>query len=166
MSQWFYEKNGQQEGPVDEGMLRDKVAAGEITGNNLVWKEGMPDWQPLRASLPDAISGAPALPASPEGTLVPSSDLPLAGSAPIARGTVPSYLWQSIVCVALCCWPLAIPAIFYALKVNPALDRGDLAEATAASENAKKWCIISFALGLVLQLFIFFSVIVGSLAEQ
>jgi hypothetical protein len=44
--QWYYSKNGTQLGPVEEGELRAKLAAGEVSQADLVWKDGMPDWQP------------------------------------------------------------------------------------------------------------------------
>lgn len=44
--QWYYSKNGTQLGPVEEGELRGKIASGEISSTDLVWKEGMTDWLP------------------------------------------------------------------------------------------------------------------------
>lgn len=44
--QWYYSKNGTQLGPVEEGELRSKIASGEISSADLVWREGMTDWLP------------------------------------------------------------------------------------------------------------------------
>lgn len=87
---WFYESEGQQQGPVSERDLDRLLAEGKITPNTLVWQEGMPDWRPLRDARPSAAvpppfsSGAPtgegATPApgyvrcSLTGKLIPESD--------------------------------------------------------------------------------------------
>ncbi|RYD40520.1 MAG: DUF4339 domain-containing protein, partial [Verrucomicrobiaceae bacterium] len=73
--QWYYSKNGTQLGPVEEGELRGKIASGEISSSDLVWREGMTDWLPSSkvselasvapASVtpqPPAFGGAPASP--------------------------------------------------------------------------------------------------------
>jgi hypothetical protein len=44
---WFYEKNGKQQGPVDEAALQAMLQRGELTAKDLVWKEGMGDWTPV-----------------------------------------------------------------------------------------------------------------------
>jgi uncharacterized RDD family membrane protein YckC len=43
---WYYAKEGQQTGPVDEAALNDLVRTGVIREDTLVWREGMPSWQP------------------------------------------------------------------------------------------------------------------------
>ncbi len=42
--QWYYSKNGTQLGPVAEGELLAKLASGEVTAADMVWKDGMKDW--------------------------------------------------------------------------------------------------------------------------
>jgi len=44
--QWYYSKNGTQLGPVEQHELLAKIAAGEVTPSDLVWREGLPDWVP------------------------------------------------------------------------------------------------------------------------
>jgi len=41
---WYYEKNGEQRGPVTEIDLKGMYGRGEITADNLVWRETMTDW--------------------------------------------------------------------------------------------------------------------------
>jgi len=48
MIEWFYGKEGRQFGPIDEATLRARVASGEIGSDDLVWREGMERWQPLK----------------------------------------------------------------------------------------------------------------------
>jgi membrane protease subunit (stomatin/prohibitin family) len=61
----FVAINGQQVGPLDAAALRQKIAAGEVNANTLVWKNGMPNWAPA-ASVPDV---APLL--TPSGSMPP-----------------------------------------------------------------------------------------------
>ena len=43
---WFYADAGQQAGPIEDAELARLVGAGKITGDTLVWREGMANWQP------------------------------------------------------------------------------------------------------------------------
>ena len=63
---WFYALAGQQQGPVDDAQLDALLAAGTITLETLVWREGLANWQPLRQARA-AVTGAasPIPPASP-----------------------------------------------------------------------------------------------------
>jgi hypothetical protein len=61
---WFYAIGGQQQGPVDDGQLDALAAAGTITPETLVWREGLANWQPLRQARP-ASGGAPPVVAPP-----------------------------------------------------------------------------------------------------
>ena len=82
---------------------------------------------------------------------------PPAPMPPMAAGTpVPNYMvWSiviTIVSLCVCCIIGTIPgivAIVFSSKVNPALDRGDFAEAKRASDNAKLWCWIATGLCIV-----------------
>jgi uncharacterized membrane protein len=42
--EWYYEKKGEQFGPISETDLKAMFGRGELTAQNLVWKEGMSDW--------------------------------------------------------------------------------------------------------------------------
>jgi hypothetical protein len=52
-SGWYYAANGQRVGPVTFDQLRRLTTSGQIAANDLVWTEGMADWQPA--------SGIPSL---------------------------------------------------------------------------------------------------------
>src|SRR5258706_765694 len=41
---YYIALGGQQAGPFESGMLKDKVTAGQVTRETLVWKQGMPQW--------------------------------------------------------------------------------------------------------------------------
>lgn len=48
MTNWYYATaNGQQHGPLPAEQLRALVAAGTISPQTLVWREGQQQWQPL-----------------------------------------------------------------------------------------------------------------------
>ncbi len=44
--QWYVGANGQQLGPFDRNQLAQRVAAGEVRHDTLVWKTGMAQWAP------------------------------------------------------------------------------------------------------------------------
>ena len=48
-----------------------------------------------------------------------------------------------------CCWPLAIPAIIFAVQVNNKVQAGDIAGAQDSSKKAKMFSFIAIGLGLV-----------------
>lgn len=84
--QWYYSKNATQLGPVTDAELRSKLASGEVSTSDMVWREGMVDWRPVSAVeelRPATVAGQmPPLP-------VVAMDAPYA--PPAVRGDVPSY---------------------------------------------------------------------------
>jgi hypothetical protein len=78
------------------------------------------------------------------------------GVPPLPRGSVPTYMWQSvtltIVSFLTCNWHatvLGIVGIVFGNKVNGALDRGDAAAAASSSRVAKIVDIVSLVLLLL-----------------
>ena len=71
---WFYTKSGtnEKQGPMAESELRELISRGEVTSGDLVWTDGMSEWQPL-GTVAELKSGMPALPtvsaALPDGLL-------------------------------------------------------------------------------------------------
>ena len=59
-----------------------------------------------------------------------------------------SYLVWAILTTLFCCLPFGIVSIVYAAKVDGAWASGDYATAMSASQNAKKWAIISASAGV------------------
>lgn len=65
---WFYTKSGSTEklGPVPEAEIRALLGAGTLSMSDLVWSDGMSNWQPLgtvpafRGSAPSASAATPA----------------------------------------------------------------------------------------------------------
>ncbi|MEG3634907.1 CD225/dispanin family protein [Micromonospora palythoicola] len=61
--------------------------------------------------------------------------------------SVDNNMTMSIVAIFLF-WPLAIPAIINASKVNPLLQQGDYAGAQAAAAESKKWSKWALIVGI------------------
>lgn len=47
-TEWYYSKDEQRFGPVSVKELRELTSSGDIEPSDLVWKEGMSDWIPVR----------------------------------------------------------------------------------------------------------------------
>jgi hypothetical protein len=62
---------------------------------------------------------------------------------------IPNYLWQSIVVTLCCCWPVGIPAIVYAARVNAFLASGNYTGAQESSQKARNWAIAAVVVGLL-----------------
>jgi uncharacterized membrane protein (DUF485 family) len=45
---WSYLQNGQAQGPVSEDQIKAMLATGALTMNDLVWREGLMEWVPIR----------------------------------------------------------------------------------------------------------------------
>jgi hypothetical protein len=116
-----------------------RYARGEITSTDLVWTEGMTNWQPASQVL-----GASAAPVSGAAVGVPT--LPGAASRPPKPD---SHLAWAILTTLLCCLPLGVVSIVFATQVDSKYIAGDYAGAEAASGKAKTFAIISVALTAV-----------------
>lgn len=76
---WYYAQSNQPQGPIPEPEFLQLVARGIIDPATLVWREGMPQWQPW-ANVRDQVMAAlpPAAP-NPDGTPhVPENRIPCA----------------------------------------------------------------------------------------
>ncbi|NEO63885.1 MAG: CD225/dispanin family protein [Moorea sp. SIO4G2] len=79
-----------------------------------------------------------------------------------SNSPVPNYLPQAILVTLFCCFPFGIVAIVYAAQVNTKLQAADYEGAVTASDNAKKWCWISFISGaIILVLYVILPLAVG-----
>lgn len=45
---WYIFKDDTQEGPFDEAAIAAAIAAGAISRDTFVWREGMSEWLPLQ----------------------------------------------------------------------------------------------------------------------
>jgi uncharacterized RDD family membrane protein YckC len=58
---WFYSSNNQQQGPVSQETLASLVATGTVQADSLIWRDGLPSWQPARQALPELFAGLPPI---------------------------------------------------------------------------------------------------------
>ncbi len=63
---WYYAKDGQPCGPVEEEEFARLAAAGEVTATTLVWRSGLGDWKPFAEVRPPEPDPAPAPPLAVE----------------------------------------------------------------------------------------------------
>lgn len=173
--EWYYASNGQQNGPVSQEDLVSLFQQGEVKASDLVWNQAMTDWVPFssipelnapseQAEVPEAAQTPP--PMTAEAPVLSSAAAPATRVAIDPSEKIPTYLWQSIVCLVLCCLPAAIPALIFATKVGPAQERGDIEDAKEASRLAKMWCWIAFGLGLVANIIFLALGVIGAMAEE
>ena len=76
---------------------------------------------------------------------------------------MPNYLIPSVIFTVLCCWPVGIVSIVYALQVNKMLAIGNVQGAIAASNKAKTWMFVTIGLGIVA---IILAIISGAAGEM
>lgn len=144
MSLWHYLDNGKQMGPISEEELQNLVFAGRIRAQDLVWTEGMAEWQAV-GSLPHF-----ECPATPPGRPAAAAAARYASQGAYAPAqAVPNYLPWAIAATVLCCLPTGVAAIVYASKATSAQNVGNYDEAKKAADSAKIWLIVSVILGLV-----------------
>lgn len=70
--EWYYAKDGKQEGPVELSALQEMVQSGQVSLTDLAWKEGMPEWTEV-GKIPElspstAVSATEASAPGPAGT--------------------------------------------------------------------------------------------------
>ncbi|MDR0902141.1 MAG: CD225/dispanin family protein [Opitutaceae bacterium] len=149
-------RNNQQLGTFSKEDAAARYASGEILPSDLVWTEGMANWQPA-----SQVFGAPAVPppASPFVAPPPVPPVfPAGAAAPMtpAHDTTPrpvkpdNYLVWAILATVLCCLPLGIVSIIFAAQVDSKYMAGDFAGADAAAKKARLFAILSAGSALVI----------------
>jgi hypothetical protein len=63
-TQWYLAREGQQFGPISEAELAKFIELGHLQPNDLLWREGFPDWRPAMVVFPPR-ANTPARPAAP-----------------------------------------------------------------------------------------------------
>jgi predicted Zn finger-like uncharacterized protein len=91
--EWYVAVRDEPLGPLSKDDVQAKIQQGDVTGNSLVWREGMDDWRPLRDvhALGDILrgTGRAPVPAAPPGrTPLQSSLTPLPIAPDRALGSV------------------------------------------------------------------------------
>jgi uncharacterized RDD family membrane protein YckC len=95
---WYYVEQGKQTGPVNDEQLDEMLRSGRITGDTLVWHEGMADWRPCREAKGGTILGGPAGSGGPEavcaecGKIFPVDETIRYGDVRVCAGCKPVFL--------------------------------------------------------------------------
>ncbi len=63
--EFYVAKGGRQEGPYTKNVLKQLAQAGVLDGEDLGWKEGLPNWAPLKQLVMDLPRPATSFPAAP-----------------------------------------------------------------------------------------------------
>jgi uncharacterized membrane protein YhaH (DUF805 family) len=89
---WFYASQGEQKGPIDAAELDMLIGTDTIGPDTLIWRDGMTDWQPAAAALPDALMPSawsrPATPPPPPPS--PAREMTRPAGTAQSRGQAPS----------------------------------------------------------------------------
>lgn len=78
--EWYYAVNGRQLGPVDLDTLRQLLAQQNVQPSDLVWRQGMNNWQPA-GSVAECGSSEPTI------APIPVAVYPATGAGPAPYGT-------------------------------------------------------------------------------
>src|SRR5258708_36216821 len=147
MSTWFYAKDGRKDGPISDEDLQNLISRGTIGPNDLVWKEGMSNWQKASTVSGFVFPSDPTAPDSFPPSSKPAVSVTTASS--LAGSAIPDYLPWSIAATVLCCLPAGVAAIYYSVKANSARTAGNFETARSQAEIARYWLIAAAAIGFV-----------------
>ena len=156
--QYWINHNGVQSGPVDLEGLKELG----LTSAAYVWHEGLSDWVKI-TQLPELQGMYEMLAQEAEPVVVgqPVQAQPVESNPSIQQPAnnyqqpaatepcPPTNLVWAIISTVLCCIPMGIVAIFYALKVSNKYREGDIEGAKRASETGAWWCIATIILGIL-----------------
>lgn len=165
--QWYYSKNGAQQGPVTVDELREKIAGGEVLGSDLGWREGMADWLPIAqieelkggdGGMQAPLAPAPGVQGQPyqgaPGTVAQPGMMPL-GPPPIGSGKATASMvlgicglvFSCIACIGLVLGILAV--VFGSQVISEAQMRQELQPFVSRAKAGKIMGIIAIVLSAI-----------------
>ena len=98
VAEWYYSIGGQRSGPITGADLKQLAQAGKIGPDDLVWKDGMPEWRPAArvkglVPPPPPRAGPPDLPPAGGPPPVPASRGAAANPLGGLSGPLRSAVW-------------------------------------------------------------------------
>jgi hypothetical protein len=90
MSEWFYVKDGGQQGPVTAQQLQDLFSSKVIDSETFVWKGTMSEWKPAKdvTEVASLLATSPVPATTPPSILPPSTTTFVAGPGKIDVGSI------------------------------------------------------------------------------
>jgi len=147
MDNWYVEQGGQRLGPMSLEAIRQMAASGRIAAGDLVWSEGMANWQ--RADTQPWFTGGGA----PLAPLTPSQAGGLfKGGEAFVQSEPPSLIVWSIVVLLCCCLVGGVAGLIYGTRSKTEFAKGNYQAAWAAYETGKNWLIWSAVVGAVINI--------------
>lgn len=143
---WYYAKNDQQLGPISGVELRRLAQAGDLTRDDLVWREGMENWAAagrVKGLFPDlqetivapgdsgaSVSPGPLTPMNLDSlTARAGNGLP---PAPPKRSLRRTLLWMQAILWAICVAVVLAGALLFVLAIRRAGSDSQQVAAAAA----------------------------------
>jgi len=147
MNKYFYTNGINQFGPF----TLEELGGRNITRDTQVWTQQLGEWKSAGSisELNDIFELTPF-----ENSNFHSDYTNIEGSK--IQRPPKTWLFESILATILCCPPFGIAGIVNAAKVESRFNAGDIQGAHRASEQAKKWTIVSVVVALAF--FILFSI--------
>jgi hypothetical protein len=106
-TQWYLARDGQQFGPISDAELAKFIELGHMLPNDLLWREGFPDWRPAMVVFPPRPQPA-ARPAPPQARQAfdrpgdaAAGHTPLADDRPTEAGDGRSARWAKMAMLLL-----------------------------------------------------------------
>jgi len=117
-------RDGERHGPYKEEDVREWLRSGQLSRDDLAWREGLADWQPLSALFPDVAASAPPPPPLGQRTLSAATTAMLEDYA---------GFWKRLVAYILDAILLYIPSVLIEKMFNGDVAKLALERAVAAS---------------------------------
>jgi uncharacterized RDD family membrane protein YckC len=109
-------REGERYGPYQEEDVRQWLRSGQVSRDDLGWREGLADWQPLSALFPDIEAAPPSAVPPPMGA-PPSAAAPAAAPASAEAGRYASF-WQRFGAWAIDYLILLVPSLIIAYAMG------------------------------------------------
>lgn len=139
MKQYHYSEGVNSYGPFTLDELKTK----NISRETLIWSEDFVTWK--KAGEVPELQGLFIFTATPQTPPTPHTS-----PDPTLQRPPKSYLIETILATIFCCLPLGIVSIVYATQVEKKFYRGDVQGAQDASNNAKRWLMITVGASILL----------------
>lgn len=115
---WYYVRNNQRIGPVDDNTVTALIQNGTITRQTSVWKEGMNDWQQAgQSSLADKFAAVPPVPSS-QFRLTTYTDVGIPFESQSLRTLFLWFAWLIGAGFPLCFLCIGIPALIAGVVIG------------------------------------------------